>query len=583
MWRGPTKLARIATGAVAMVAIVILALIPPSRFCIPLVVAASNEKSALLAVLADEYEKQRPVVNGRCVDVQIFKVRSGEAEDALRRGWDRLSDGSPDPDVWSPAATTWVALLEFHRQAAGKPPNVPPGRTSIIQSPLVIAMLKPMAEALGWPDKEIGWAEIFALAQDPHGWARYGHPEWDPFKLGKTSPLSSTSGLHALIATHFAGGGKGDGSALEPRTLAFMKTVESSVLHYGDAVATYLNDLLASDRRGQAEQYVSAIAIEEKQVWDYNHGNPNSDVPGPKGVVPVIPLVAIYPREGTLIANHPYVVLTTDDVKRHAADQFLTYLQGPEAQARFQSVAMRGYNGDPGPEITKANYLDPTKPGAEYHLPVPSVVADIQALWKAQLRKSARVLLVIDVGSSMGERAADSTKTKLDVAKEAATAALDDFASADEVGLWSFSSASGADPPYREVVAPGPISQQKAQLKHEIEALQTQGQRKALYTTLDAAVASMRARYDTTRINAVVVLTDGGNDDPAGNNSLNALQRTLVAQPNDRFVRVFTVAFGSKADRGTLEDIALAGRGGAYSDKDKRAMDKILAAVVSNF
>jgi Ca-activated chloride channel homolog len=583
MWRGPETLARLATGICAMLVVAILAVVPPSRFCVPLVVAASNEKSALLVALADEYEKRRPSVNGRCVDVQIFKVRSGEAEAALRQGWDPLSDGSPEPDVWSPAATTWVTLLEFHRQAAGLSTNVPPARPSIIQSPLVIAMPKPMAEAMGWPDKEIGWAEIFALAQDPHGWARYGHPEWDPFKLGKTSPLSSTSGLHALIATHFAGGGKSDGSAADPRTLEFMKTVETSVLHYGDAVATYLNDLLASDRRGQAEEYVSAIAIEEKQVWDYNHGNPNSDVPGPKGVVPVIPLVAIYPREGTLIANHPYVILTTDDVKRRAAEDFLAYLQGPEAQARFQSVAMRGYRGDPGPEITKANYLDPTKPGAEYHLPVPSVVADIQALWRAQLRKSARVLLVIDVGSSMGERAADTSKTKLDVAKEAASAALDDFASADEVGLWSFSSASGADPPYHEVVPPGPISQQKEQLRYEIGALQTQGQRKALYTTLDAAVASMRARYDAARINAVVVLTDGGNDDPAGSNSLNGLQRTLVAQPNDRFVRVFTVGIGSKADLSTLEDIALAGRGAAYSDRDRRAMYKILISVVSNF
>jgi Ca-activated chloride channel homolog len=582
MWPGPTTLARLATGASAMVVVVILSIIPPSPFCVPLTVAASNEKSALLLVLADEYEKGRPVVNGRCVDVQVFKVRSGEAEAALARGWDPLSDGSPEPDVWSPAAITWVTLLEFHRQAAGLPTGVPPARPSIIQSPLVIAMPRPMAQALGWPEKEIGWADIFELAQDPKSWARYGHPEWDPFKLGKTSPLSSTSGLHALIATHYAGGGKGDGSAPEPRTLAFMKTVESSVVHYGDAVATYLNDLLASDRRGQAEQYVSAIAIEEKQVWDYNHGNPNSDVPAPRGVVPVVPLVAIYPREGTLIANHPYVVLTTDDAKRRAADDFLAYLQGSEVQARFQSVGLRGYKGDPGPEITKENYLDPTKPGSEFRLPVPAVIADIQASWKT-IRKSARVLLVIDVGSSMGERAPNSSKTKLDVAKEAASAALDGFAAADEVGLWSFSSAAGAEAPYHEVVAPGPIAQQKATLRHEIEALQPQGQRKALYTTLEAAVASMRARYDSARINAVVVLTDGGNDDPAGNNSLTSLQRTLIAQPNDRFVRVFTVGFGNKADLGTLEDIALAGRGGAYSDKDPRAIDKILVRVISNF
>src|SRR6267378_529787 len=568
MGRGPTALARLATGACAMVAVVILSLIPPSPFCVPLKVAVSNEKSALLVFLADEYEKGRPAVNGRCVDVQVFKVRSGDAEAALARGWDPLSEGSPEPDVWSPAAITWVTLLEFHRQASGLSTNVPPERPSIIQSPLVIAMPKPMAEALGWPEKEIGWADIFDLTQKPDAWKRYGRPEWDPFKLGKTSPLSSTSGLHALIATHYAGGGKGDGPAPEPRTTTFVRPVESSAVHYGDTVATYLKDLLACDDRGQAEQCVSAIAIEEKQVWDYNHGNPTSDVPAPRGVVPTVPLAAIYPREGTLIANHPYVTLTTDDLKRRAADSFREFLQGPEAQARFKSVALRGYQGDPGPEITTANLLDPGKPSAIYPLPVPAVIADIQASWKA-IRKPARVLLLVDVGTSMTERAPESSKTKLEVAKEAASAALDDFGLADEVGLWSFSSASGSDPPYREILAPAPISQQRALLKQEIAALAPGAQRKALYTTLDAAVASMRARYDTARINAVVLLTDGGNDDPT-NNDLLGLERTLRAQPNDRFVRVFTVGFGGKADLGTLEDIALAARGGAYTDRDRR-------------
>jgi Ca-activated chloride channel homolog len=564
-----------------MIAVVVLALLPPSPFCVRVAIAASQEKSGLLTLLASEYETPRPPVDGRCVDIQIYRVASGEAEAALARGWDEASDGAPEPDVWSPAATTWVKLLEFDRAAAGLPKIVPAATPSILQSPLVIAMPKPLAEAMGWPTKEIGWADIFDRAQDPQGWVTYGHSEWGGFKLGKTSPLISTSGLHALIATYYAGGGKVDGSAPDARTISLMRAVENSVVHYGDAVSTYLKDLLACDDRGQAEKCVSAIAIEEKQVYDYNRGNPESLVPEPRGLLPRVPLVAIYPREGTLIANHPYVVLTADDQKRRAADGFLSYLQGPEAQARFQRAGLRDYNGVPGPEITKANFLDPGKPTSIYPLPVPAVINDIQASWTA-IRKFARVLLVVDVGASMGDRAPDTSKTKLDVAKEAASAALDGFAPDDKVGLWTFSSASGADPPYREILAPAPISQQKALLRHEIEALQPQGQRKALYTTLEAAVASMRARYEFGRINAVVVLTDGGNDDPA-NNDLNGLKRTLRDQPDDSFVRVFTVGFGSKADLTTLDDIALQARGGAYSDKDKRAMDKILVRVISNF
>jgi Ca-activated chloride channel homolog len=563
-----------------------LIIVPPPPRCIRLIVTASNEKSALLALVADDYEKRRPspVVDGKCVDVQVVKKASGEAEEALARGWDERSDG-PRPDVWSPAAKTWVGLLERQRSIAGLPSIAPPTNPSILRSPLVIAMLEPMARAMGWPTKDIGWSDIFDLARDPSGWGRLGHPEWRQFKLGKTSPAISTSGLHALIATYYAGKGTGIAVNIEPETLAFMRGVETSVVHYGDSVATFLKDLIDCDDRRQALQCVSAVAVEEKQVWDYNHGNPGSDEgENVTRRVPLIPLVAIYPREGTLIADHPYVILNApwrDEAKVRAAGAFLEYLQGPEAQARFKKAALRGYDGDPGPEITQANYLDPTQPRRELVAPVPAVVSSIQASWR-EIRKRARVLLVMDVAGSMGDVVAGTNRSKLDFAKEAAASALEGFALDDEVGLWSFSSASESEKPYRELVPPGPIAQQKPLLRHEIESLEPQGTRKALYTTVDAAVSAVRARFNSARINAVVLLTDGGNDDPS-NSDLNGLERSLRSQPDDAFVRVFTVGYGKKADLKTLAAIALAARAAAYSSEDPRAIEKVLIAVISNF
>jgi Ca-activated chloride channel family protein len=561
-----------------------LIVVPPPPGCIRLTVAASNEKSALLALVADDYEAGRPSIDGRCVDVQVFKKSSGEAEQALARGWDERSDG-PKPDVWSPAAKTWVGLLERQRSIAGLAPISPPTNPSILRSPLVIAMLKPMAIAMGWPTKEIGWADIFDLARDPRGWGRLDHPEWLQFKLGKTSPDISTSGLHALIATYFAGNGSGVDLTIKSETATFMRGVESSVVHYGDTVATFLEDLADCDDRREAVKCVSAIAVEEKQVWDYNHGDPTSEAPeNATRRPPFEPLVAIYPREGTLIADHPYVVLNlpwVDGAKRRAASDFLEYLQGPEAQSRFKKAALRGYDADPGPEITTANYLDPTQPRRELVPPIPAVVSAIQASWK-EIRKRARVLLVMDVAGSMGDVVTGTNRSKLDFAKEAAASVLEDFAADDEVGLWSFSGASGGDKPYREPVPPGPISQQKAVLRHEIERLEPQGKGKALYATVDAAVAEMRRQFNSARINAVVLLTDGGNDDPA-NSSLNDLERSLRSQPDERFVRVFTVGFGSKADFKTLAAIALASRAKAYPSEDPRAIQKILARVISNF
>jgi Ca-activated chloride channel family protein len=585
MWRGPTALARLATAVCATLVVAGLIIVPPPPGCIRLTVAASNEKSALLALIAKDYERRLPSVDGRCIEVQVARKPSGEAEEALARGWDERSDG-PLPVIWSPAAKTWVALLERHRSIAGLPPIAPPSNPVIVRSPLVIAMLEPMARAMGWPTEDIGWSDVFDLARDPRGWGSLGHQEWGQFKLAKTSPAISTSGLHALIATYYAGKGTGVGVEIAPETIAFMRGVESSVVHYGDAVMTFLTDLLDCDNRREALKCVSAIAVEEKQVWDYNNGNPASDVT--ENVVrrvPFVPLVAIYPREGTLVADHPFVVLNAtwvDDAERHAASNFLEYLQGSEAQRRFKQAALRGYDGDPGPEITAANRLDPTQPRRELSAPVPSVVSAIQASWK-QIRKRARVLLVMDVAGSMGDVVGGTNRSKLDFAKEAAVAALEDFAGDDDVGLWSFSSASGAaDQPYRELVPTGPVSQQKDQLRRAIAALQPEGARKALYTTVDAAVNAMRARFNSTRINAVVLLTDGANSDPA-NNDLNGLERSLRSQPDEAFVRVFTVGYGKQADLTALAAIALATRAGVYSSDDPRAIQKVLVAVISNF
>ena len=75
-------------------------------------------------------------------------------------------------------------------------------------TPLVIAMPKPMAEALGYPTKPLGFSDIIALANDPQGWAAFGHPEWGPFRLGKTNPNFSTSGLNFTIAQYYAATGK---------------------------------------------------------------------------------------------------------------------------------------------------------------------------------------------------------------------------------------------------------------------------------------------------------------------------------------------------------------------------------------
>ena len=51
-----------------------------------------------------------------------------------------------------------------------------------------------------WPGKHLGRRDLAELAQNPRGWAAYGHPEWGAFRLGKANPNHATSGLLSTIA-----------------------------------------------------------------------------------------------------------------------------------------------------------------------------------------------------------------------------------------------------------------------------------------------------------------------------------------------------------------------------------------------
>ena len=539
--------------------------------CVDLVVWASFEKSDLLGAIANRYEQTRPSEDLRCVNVVVVKKASGEAEDELTRA--AATGGVGLPDVWSPAAGTWIALLERERALLNATPIVAGAPPSILRSPLVIAMPEPMATALGWPRADISWRDIFTLAQDPQGWSTRAHGDWGRFKLAKTNPLISTSGLHALVATYQMAGGS---TIDDPRVVAFMRGIEAAVVHYSSTVSGFLLNLAEADDRDEALTYVSAIAMEEKQVWDYNRGNPESK-PQPTRLPPKIKLVAIYPSEGTLVADHPYVVLPwVDEQKGRAAARFLDHLRSDAVQREFLNNAFRGARGETGEPIDTSPELNPSKPSVLFAPLDPRSLEQVQSSW-ITYRKRARVLLIMDVEASMSERVPSASKTKLDLAKEAWVAALDSFATEDEVGLWAL---EGAAP--REIVGLGPFRDQRGQLRAELDRLVSKGRGSGLYAGVTQAVAAVRQRFARDRINAVVLLTDGRNNDPS-NNDLNGLLRNLRAQPEDERVRVFTIAYGSAADAEALGKIALASRGVFYPASDPRVINRVLLDLVSSF
>jgi Ca-activated chloride channel family protein len=573
--------------------------------CTAVDLASSPEKIDLLNDLVRRFNGSgRSRAGGTCAFVRVRKVSSGTAEQLLARGWpDEAADG-PRPVVWSPASSAWGAILNQQLKVAGQPAMAPVATGGAATAdpakpfqltPLVIAMPRPMAEALGWPQTPIGYADILKLAQDPAGWGGKGHPEWGPFRLGKTNPNFSTSALSATIAEYYAATGKTRDLSAEdlarPEVDAFARGVESSVVHYGDITLTFLNNWYRNDARGTALTYASAVAVEEKSVIDYNKGNPDGILdPGEQPRPPRIPLVAIYPKEGTLFSDNPFIVLDAPWVSpkaKEAARLFERFVFEPDNQRRVVSFGFRPGNpqvaaGDP---VTKANGVDPDQPQNVLGLPDPAVLVRILEVWGEQ-RKSARVLLVLDVSGSMGDAADQEGHTKLDLAKQASIDALAQFKSDDQVGLRIFSTDISASPPtdYVDLVPVGPIGSQREQLATKIRSL-TPTQGTPLYTVTADSYIAVRDGYDPIRINAVVLLTDGKNEDPK-NKDLDRLLTTLRSGSegqSSRPVRIFPIAYGKDADLSVLRRIAEATNAAAYDASNPSTISQVLTAVVSNF
>jgi Ca-activated chloride channel family protein len=378
-----------------------------------------------------------------------------------------------------------------------------------------------------------------------------------------------------------------------PAVQEFATDIESAVVHYGDTTLTFLNNLARNDERGTALTYASAVAVEEVSLINYNRGNPDGVLAaGEELIEPKVPLVAIYPEEGTLFSDNPFFVLDADWVtpeQAQAAGLFEEFVQRPENQQRVLEFGFRPGNPQVpiAAPITPDLGVDPEQPQTTLAVPDPAVLVELLERWDTQ-RKSARVLIVLDVSGSMGDPAGDGSATKLELAVDAVGASLDQFADRDAVGLRIFSTeleGSGSQTDQLDLVPIAAIGDQRDELRARLEGL-TPVLGTPLYDVTADSYERMVAEYEPDRINAVVLLTDGRNDDPDGRYDLAGLLEQLTAGSEGRQaqpVRVFPIAYGADADLATLRRIADATNAAVYDASDPASIRKVFDAVISNF
>jgi Ca-activated chloride channel family protein len=513
--------------------------------------AYSPEKEKLLLPLIAAFNGEHHKVGGRAVFVKGINASSGDAED-------RIAKGTFKPVAWSPASSLWGRLLNFQADKPYTPDTAP----SIVRTPLVIAMWEPMARALGYPRKKLGFADVLRLATSSKGWAAYGRPEFGAFKLVHTSPDFSTAGLSSVVAEYYAATGKKEGlteaDVATAKVRKRVRDIERSIVHYGDTTL-FIEDQLKKEGPG----YASAVAMEEVTLLDFNRTRGDRDK-----------LVAIYPEEGTFDSDSPFFTLDAPWVSAQEAQGAKAFQQYLAKAVTPQVAARSGFRPanratKPLAPVSAANGADPNQPQRVLQLPEPRVLAAIKQAWHRD-RKPANILLVLDTSGSMAE------EQRLVRAKQGLEAFFRGVEPQDSVGLTSFSDR------IQPLVAPAPLSRNADRLRTSVRRLIADGGT-AFYDATIEAFDTVRAEKATDRINAVVLLTDG--EDTDSQQTVNDVVSHIEAQgdsPNR--VRIFTIAYssGASASRGNLKRIAAASGGLDYEGKTEN-IESVYRSISSFF
>jgi Ca-activated chloride channel homolog len=558
--------------------------------CTSLHIMASMEDRELIVELAHAYRGSRRDIAGHCVSVVVDAIPSGQATEEVVTGFRGTAD-SRKPTIWWPDSSDWLSIT-YAAQTSARSRAVPRQSTSIAHTPIVLAMPRPQAAALGWVRRPPTWNQYLRLSTDPNMWARHGHPEWGTVKVGKTNPQTATSGLDGLVAAYKAVSGSpavlNTGVVDSASVQAAVHDSEKATVHYGSSEEHFLAHIRDAESTGNTANFLSAVILDEKSVWDYNRGH--LDMTGTAMNMtgsgedhelgpPKTTLVPIYPRDGTYIADSPAAILHAPWVnaaKRRSATDLIRFARTSQGQRAVRAAGYRDLTDAADPQVISTGHY---RASAVRTLPTPSagVLRAVQKSFPA-VRRRARVLFAIDVSGSMRAVLPDG-HTKLQDAKRAVVKAARYFTGTDQVGLAAFSNRAG-----RQRVIPGvidPLSRNPAKLTTKINRLIAVDQT-PLYRAVAQFVRAMVGSYNRNDIDAIVVLSDGKNDTDAGG-TLASLQRQISTTSKDKPIRIFTLGYGADADRRTLQRIAELTGAHFYDATDPDTIDTVLSDLVTNF
>ena len=517
-----------------------------------------SEKQEWLEPLVQQFnDAQNKTSAGNKIVVEATAMGSIESV----RG---IIEGTLQPTVWSPASSVYIPVANAEWKNTHADDLVVGTPKDLVLSPVVIAMWRPMAQALGWPDKALGWEDVAQLAISEEGWSAYGHPEWGPFKFGHTHPAYSNSGIVAIIAEAYAGAGKQRGlteSDLQaPELREFMTEVESSVIHYGTSTGFFGNRMF---ERGPS--YLSAAVLYENLIVAQETKRIN-------GQSSQIPVVAIYPKEGTFWSNHPYAIVNAPWVtaeQREAAGLFENFLLDRPQQLKSLEYGFRP--ADPSIPLTAPldtqHGVDPNQPQTILEVPSAAVIKGIETLWR-QTKKPVDLVVVMDISGSMrGDKITSARSSLLQFINK-----LDDR---DCLRIDLFNDQIATLTPLT------PIGEKRQQVLDSVSGIFEQNDT-SLYDAILNAYSDLQEEGNPDHIRAIVVLSDG--EDTYSTATLDQVIQQIQSSEGEggNAIKVFTIAFGEDADSDILKQIAEPSGGRQYNSSPE-TIQKIYDEIATFF
>ena len=494
-------------------------------------VSAAPEIAPAIAAIA-----KRGVGTG-CHAVRVVVTAVDSATVAAALGKD-VAQTAPDL-VWIPDSAYWA------QRVSSAAATVTLLRTSIARTPIVLALPAATARTLG---RTPTFAAVAARAMTT-----------TPILLGAQDSNRSTPALgvlSALVTTM-----RNDAARLG-NLAALLRTVAS-------APSTGSGRLPASPVTVDGAPV--AVASSEQAVWTADHA------------AGAATYTAVYAPDPGLSLDYPFVVVGHSSRTKADASTLLDDIARSSGQDAISALGFRSATGTAGHSVADQAGVDPTAPSVTGGPTSTEATAAVAAL--ATVSKPSRMLALMDVSGSMAAAVPGAHgATRIDLAREAGAEGLALLGDSTVAGLWRFSADVTKTTDYQQLVPLGPLNlgtrTDLAAAVTSLEPVPNGGT--GLYDSILAAVKRVQTGWDPTRVNSVVVLTDGKDEaDAAHGIELSKLLSALRAQRTSAHpVMVVTIGYGPDSDAAALRSISAASGGIAYLSTNPRDLPTIFREAI---